>query len=269
MATLQLPTGGVVPSPTTKMSVEANLDARAAIKAPAAAPLITFDDPSTYNKATSLTVYDAKGQDIALTLYFQKSAADTWQVFASADGKTVAGAAAAPAAITTLNFDPSDGSFVASSAADFQINGATIALDFGKSSQYGSAFAVTDLSQNGFAAGQLIGVSVGANGLLSAKYSNGQTRPAGQVEIANFRNPQGLQPLGNGAWASSIASGDPIVGAPGEGSLGLLQAGALEESNVDLTGELVNMITAQRVYQANAQTIKTQDQVLQTLVNLR
>jgi len=269
MAALQLPTGGVAPSPTTKMSVEANLDARAAIKAPAAAPLITFDDPSTYNKATSLTVYDAKGQDIALTLYFQKSAADTWQVFASADGKTVAGAAAAPAAITTLNFDPSDGSFVASSAADFQINGATIALDFGKSSQYGSAFAVTDLSQNGFAAGQLIGVSVGANGLLSAKYSNGQTRPAGQVEIANFRNPQGLQPLGNGAWASSIASGDPIVGAPGEGSLGLLQAGALEESNVDLTGELVNMITAQRVYQANAQTIKTQDQVLQTLVNLR
>ena len=269
MAALQLPTGGVAPSPTTKMSIEMNLDARAAVKAPAAAPLITFDDPSTYNNATSLTVFDAKGRDIALTLYFQKSAADTWQVYASADGQTVSGVPAAPTAITTLTYKPADGSFVASSQANFQINGATIALDLGKSTEFGSRFGVTDTKQNGFAAGQLIGVSVGNDGLVSAKYSNGQTRPAGQVEIANFRNPQGLQPLGNGVWASSLASGDPTIGAPGEGSLGLLKAGALEESNVDLTGELVNMITAQRVYQANAQTIKTQDQVLQTLVNLR
>ena len=92
---------------------------------------------------------------------------------------------------------------------------------------------------------------------------------AGQLELANFRNPQGLSPLGGNLWARTAASGDPIVGTPSSGNLGALQAGALEESNVDLTAELVNMITAQRVYQANAQTIKTEDQIMQTLVNLR
>jgi flagellar hook protein FlgE len=102
-----------------------------------------------------------------------------------------------------------------------------------------------------------------------ARYSNGQSRPAGQVEIAHFRNPQGLQPIGDNAWARTYASGDPIGGVPGDGNFGVLQAGALEESNIDLTGELVEMMTAQRIYQANAQTIKTQDQVLQTLVNMR
>ena len=114
-----------------------------------------------------------------------------------------------------------------------------------------------------------MGIQFESNGIVTARYSNGQSKPAGQVEIATFRNPQGLQPMGGNAWARTFAAGDPIVGVPGDGNLGTLQAGALEESNVDLTAELVNMITAQRVYQANAQTIKTQDQVMQTLVNLR
>jgi len=105
--------------------------------------------------------------------------------------------------------------------------------------------------------------------VIMARYSNGQSKPAGQLELANFRNPPGLQPLGGNAWASSFKSGDPVVGAAGDGNFGVLQSGSLEESNTDLTGELVNMITAQRAYQANAQTIKTQDAVLQTLVNLR
>ena len=108
-----------------------------------------------------------------------------------------------------------------------------------------------------------------ADGVITARYSNGESRPAGQIEIANFRNPQGLQPMGDNAWARTNASGDPVTGVPGDGNLGAIQSGALEESNVDLTGELVNMITAQRIYQANAQTIKTQDQMLSTLVNLR
>ena len=135
--------------------------------------------------------------------------------------------------------------------------------------QYGSQFGVTNLSQDGYAPGQLIGVQFESNGIITARYSNGQSKPAGQVEIATFRNPQGLQAVGGNGWTRTFASGDPIVGVPGDGNLGVLQAGALEESNVDLTAELVNMITAQRVYQANAQTIKTQDQVLQTIVNLR
>jgi flagellar hook protein FlgE len=135
--------------------------------------------------------------------------------------------------------------------------------------QYGAPFGVTNLTQDGYAPGQITGVNIEPNGIVMARYSNGQSKPAGQIELATFRNPQGLRPLGGNAWSRSFTSGDPIVGVPGQGNLGVLQSGALEESNVDLTAELVNMMTAQRVYQANAQTIRTQDQVLQTLVQLR
>jgi flagellar hook protein FlgE len=137
------------------------------------------------------------------------------------------------------------------------------------SAEYGTGFGVTSLAQTGYAPGQLSSITVEQNGIVTARYSNGQTKPAGQVELATFRNPQGLQPMGGNEWASTYTSGDPVTGVPGDGNMGVLQSGALEESNVDLTGELVNMIVAQRTYQANAQTIKTEDQVLQTLVNLR
>ena len=128
---------------------------------------------------------------------------------------------------------------------------------------------MSNLSQDGFGAGQLASIVVEPNGIVTARYSNGQSRPAGQIEVANFRNPQGLQPLGDNQWGRTFSSGDPVAGIPGDGNLGVLQSGALEQSNVDITAELVDLITAQRVYQANAQTIKTQDQVMQTLVNLR
>jgi flagellar hook protein FlgE len=144
-----------------------------------------------------------------------------------------------------------------------------VQLDVSGARHYGAPFGVTNLTQDGYAPGQLVGIMIENNGIVTARYSNGQSRPAGQIEVANFRNPQGLQPLGGNAWAATFTSGDPVRGTPGDGNLGVLQAGALEESNVDLTGELVNMITAQRTYQANAQTIKTQDAVMQTLVNLR
>ena len=144
-----------------------------------------------------------------------------------------------------------------------------IALDVSGATEFGSQFAVTNLTQDGYSAGSLTGVSFSGNGVVTATYSNGQTKPAGQLEMANFRNPQGLAPTGGNSWVQTQASGAPIVGVPGAGNLGVLQAGALEESNVDLTQELVNMITAQRDYQANAQTIKTQDQIMQTIVNLR
>jgi flagellar hook protein FlgE len=142
-------------------------------------------------------------------------------------------------------------------------------LDVKGSTQYGSAFGTTDLHQDGFAPGTRTGVSIEDNGMVMVKFSNGQSKAAGQIQLANFRNAQGLQPLGGNAWQRSFESGEPVIGTAGEGNLGVLQSGALEESNVDLTAELVNMITAQRIYQANAQTIKTQDQALQTLVNLR
>ena len=278
---LQLPTAGVSPTSSTKIQVEMNLDSRLGITAPAAGG-IDFSDSGTYNNATSLTVYDLQGQQVALTYYFQKSAADSWNVFAAANGKPVLDASGALAPVTTITF-PADGSAPTTPAAPVPFDvpatpntagGTTLPItgvlfDVAKATQFGSPFGVTDIHQDGYAAGLLTAISVEDNGIITARYSNGQSRPAGQIEIANFRNPQGLQPIGDNAWARSFASGDPVTGVPGDGSLGVLQAGALEESNIDLTGELVNMITAQRIYQANAQTIKTQDQVLQTLVNLR
>lgn len=280
---LQMPTAGITPSATDRIKMEMNLDARSPVKVPAAGPVVDFTDPATYNNATSLTVYDAKGQDVALTYYFQKAATDTWNVYITANGTPLAtDASGNPAASTQIVFPANGGSPTspvgpvtlnipastnAANAATLPITG--VSLNLAGATQYGSPFGVTDLSQNGYTAGQLVGIQFEPNGIVTARYSNGQSKPAGQVEIATFRNPQGLQPMGGNAWARTFAAGDPIVGVPADGNLGALQSGALEESNVDMTAELVNMITAQRVYQANAQTIKTQDQVMQTLVNLR
>jgi flagellar hook protein FlgE len=279
---LQLPTGGIAPNATASVGLEMNLDARQAATAPASGAAIVFNDATTYNNATSLTAYDAKGQEVAMTYYFQKESTDTWNVFATANGGAVLGTNAAPLALTQIQFSP-DGSRPISPAGPVTLDipastnaaGAeTMAIsgvqfDLASATQYGSSFGITNIRQDGYSAGQLTAIAIEPNGIVSARYSNGQSRPAGQIEIATFRNAQGLQPIGDNGWARTFTSGDPIVGVPGDGNLGVLQAGALEESNVDLTGELVSMITAQRIYQANAQTIKTQDQVLQTLVNLR
>jgi flagellar hook protein FlgE len=138
-----------------------------------------------------------------------------------------------------------------------------------KITQFGNPFSVSSLSQDGYASGELTGVNIEVDGMVTARYSNGVTQSAGRIALVNFRNPQGLSPLSGSVWTQTFASGDPVLGMPGNGNFGELKAGALEDSNVDLTAELVNMMTAQRSYQANAQTIKTQDQVLSTLVNLR
>ena len=142
-------------------------------------------------------------------------------------------------------------------------------LDLSKVSQYGAGFAVTSLSQDGQKAGKLTGVSINSSGILMGSYDNGKQIAAGQIQLATFADPQGLSPVSGGMWRSTQASGTSVSGTPGSGNFGSLTSGALEDSNVDLTKELVDMMTAQRSYQANAQTIKTQDQVLSTLVNLR
>jgi flagellar hook protein FlgE len=145
----------------------------------------------------------------------------------------------------------------------------SIKLGFNGSTQYGADTSEKLTTQDGYTAGHLQRFSAGADGTLLGQYSNGQTKPLGQIVLANFTNSGGLEPIGNNSWVETSASGTPLLGTAGTGSFGVLQASATESSNVDLTAELVNMITAQRVYQANAQTIKTQDSVLQTLVNLR
>ena len=374
------------PKVTSKSTTQVNLDSRLA---PMSA--ISFDptDTSTFNDATSMSVYDSLGNSHTLSMYFVKTAANTWSVMATQDGTQIgtpvgAGASgpmpaftttaggtytlsvggvslqnAAAAGITAANIDTAvtanlaaltaagisrsgtasagtlkffraNGStvnvaetlgagataggfvggtaagslntvytapfasgvqpvgsltFLASGAIDtvastvpFNLSGAvstgatsplSYSLDLTGSTQFGSSFGVTLLTQDGFASGKLSGFAVGGDGTVLGRYTNGQTRAQGQIVLANFTSPNGLQPLGGNSWGETPQSGAPLVGAPATGSLGVLQSGATEDSNVDLTAELVNMITAQRVYQANAQTIKSQDSVLQTLVNLR
>nr|WP_295075897.1 flagellar hook protein FlgE [uncultured Roseateles sp.] len=295
---LKLPTSGIAPKTTTEITTEFNLDSRAKVTAPDAGG-IDMKSPKTYNNATSLTAYDAKGQDVAVTLYFQKGPTDptdgstTWNVFATANGSPFEtdsnGASIAlddsgnpTTPYTTITFPANGGSPISpttkinmdipagknSQGADtLGITG--VQFDMLGATENGSGFAVTNLTQNGYAPGQLAGILIENSGIVMARYSNGQSKPAGQVELASFRNPQGLQPMGGNVWARTFASGEAVVGVPGDGNMGKLQSGALEESNVDLTAELVNMVTAQRAYQASAQTVKTQDQVLQTIVNLR
>ncbi len=142
-------------------------------------------------------------------------------------------------------------------------------IDFTGTTQYGSPSGVEDLAQGGYTSGRLIGLSVTSDGMVQGRYSNGQTRNQGQVVLTGFNNPNGLSPQGNNQWVETSLSGPPLIGAPNTASLGVLQSASVEESNVDLTAELVNMITQQRNYQANAQTIKTQDSIMNTLVNLR
>lgn len=231
-------------------------------------------DPLTYNYSTGLTVYDTLGNPHVFTMYFIKTASNAWTVEYRVDNSTAGGGS------TTLAFDTSGVLTTAMPvavsldlAAAGTDNGATSPLDFDLdftgTSQYGANFSANRMTQDGYATGQLSGLSIGADGIVLGRYSNGQSRNLAQVALANFTNVNGLQPLGNNVWAESPDSGPALVGAPASGALGVIQSSAVEDSNVDLTAELVAMITQQRAYQANAQTIKTQDSVLQTLVNLR
>jgi len=266
---LQLSLANIAPKPTANASLGLNLDSRSTV------PLAAFNvtDPTTYNSSTALTVYDSQGNSHALSLYFRTTAANTWSVYAAGDGAVLN----AGSAIGTLNFGTSGtmASNVTLNPSMPLTNGAASPLTFNllfpaaSTSQYGVSFAVSNNTQDGYTTGQLAGFSIGSDGVVQGRYSNGQTRDQGQIALANFINPQGLVALGGNQWAESSGSGQPLVGAPSTGTNGVLQSGALESSNVDITTELVDMITAQRVYQANAESIKTQDQVQQTLMNLR
>jgi flagellar hook protein FlgE len=219
-----------------------------------------------------VAVYDSLGNEQTLQTFYVKTAnPGEWQVYAASDGTQVGAGA-----IATLNFNVNGALTTAMPLAAVAIpatatgaTGPSVVIDFSGTTQFGSSFSVNALNQNGYASGRLSGFSIDADGMILGRYSNGESALLGQVVLANFANPNGLQQLGNNMWAETSASGNPLVGVPSTGSLGVLQSSAVEDSNVDLTAELVNLITAQRVYQANAQTIKAQDAVLQTLVNLR
>ena len=260
---LRLDTSDIPPSATTSAQIGVALNATATV------PTAAFDptDGTSYNNGTSIGVYDSLGREHALAIYFRKTADNAWEVHGSVDG-------GAPISFGPMTFDSTG---VLTSSPDFSValpaaGGSapqTVSLSLAGATQFGSDFSVSALEQDGHAAGRLAGFSVGADGTILSRYTTGETIARGQLALATVTNPHGLQSQGGNQWVETADSGQPLVGAPGSGTLGVLQSGALEASNVDLTAELVNMITAQRVYQANAQTIKTNDQLLQTIVNLR
>ncbi|MDA8129713.1 MAG: flagellar hook protein FlgE [Betaproteobacteria bacterium] len=267
---LVISTADLVPKMTTQVDAVLNLDSGSAI--PTTTPF-NINDPTSFNSSTAVSVFDSLGNAQTLQTFYLKTATPgEWQVYAASDGTQIG---AGP--VATLNFDTSGVLTTPMPLAPISVPataaGAStpfpVTFDFTGTTQFGSPFSVNTLNQNGYTSGRLAGFNVGADGTILGRYTNGQSEVLGQVVLANFANPNGLQQMGNNMWAETATSGTPLVGTPNSGSLGVLQSSAVEDSNVDLTAELVNMITAQRVYQANAQTIKTQDQVMQTLVNLR
>ncbi|MDT3668921.1 MAG: flagellar hook protein FlgE [Aromatoleum sp.] len=273
----------VSPERTTELAIGMNLDSRAqtpteAFSAANPKPLDPNNPASgNYNFSTSATLYDALGNSHTATLYFRKEAtAGEWTVHPIVDGTTPT----TPGSIT-VTFDPATGKLTSPAAGSeptltMDIDNANFggAPDFnvkffmGDSTQFGSQFGVNTLRQDGFASGRLTGITIGDDGVILGRYSNGQSRDLGQVVLANFQSPNGLLSLGGNLWAESPDSGQPIVGVPGSANLGLMTAGAVEEANVDLTSELVQLIVQQRAYQANAQSVRAQDTILQTIVNL-
>lgn len=268
LSDLQLATGDAPPKVTTKIQASVTLPGDAT--APTNSPF-NAADPTTYSQTTSLTVYDSLGAAHTQSLYFSKTAnANEWTVQTQIDGVSVGGA-------QTLTYD-SSGALVSPANGQLALPAYTppggagamaLSLDLSKSAQYGQKFAVSALNQDGYGTGSLSGISVSSEGVVQASYSNGVTKAIGQVALSSFASPQGLQQKGDNAFAETFASGQAVRGAAGTSDFGLVQGGALEASNVDQTAELVNMISAQRNFQANAQMIQTQDQITQTIINLR
>jgi len=268
---LRLPTADMTPKPTTSFMTGVNLDARTDVVTD------PFDatDPDTYTHSTSGEIFDSFGNSHILNLYFQKTASSAWDVFATVEGVTSAGGGAVALSASTLNFDSSGimDSSIAPFTVDVNFDDTSIqplqfSLDLTRSTQFGSKFGVNMMNQDGFSSGRLAGYSISDNGEVRATYTNNVTRTVGQLALAGFSNPNGLKPMGSNQWAETAESGLPLVGAPETGVLGSLQSSAVEEANVDLTSELVSLIMTQRVYQANAKTIQTQDAVMQSIMNI-
>ncbi len=283
---LRIDTSQIQPNATGNLEFVANLDSRE-VQPTVAWPGTGFDafaspptapDADMFNASTAATIYDSLGNPHTVSLYFSRTATgNEWEIHTLIDGVSQSGpdilqftdtgvidSASLPFELNIAGWTPLDSTGAANGAAvqDFII-------DLSDLTQYGDFFSVSDIQQDGYATGQLTGVEVGDTGIVFARFSNGKSRALGQVALADFANSSGLQPLGNSVWSETFASGQPILSAPGAGGLGLVQSGALEESNVEITQELVNMIVAQRNFQANAKVIQTQDAVNQTVINLR
>ncbi|WP_274644481.1 flagellar hook protein FlgE [Pseudomonas serbica] len=261
---IQISNAGMLSNATTKVASAVNVDSRE--------PIITaafnMADPDTYSYANTANTYDSLGNQHTVTLYYTKTGVNQWSVRAGMDG---AMSASAP---QPLNFT-TNGSLNAYAPTNFQFpmtNGANnidFTMDFKGSTQFGSDNYQNTLVQDGYTNGQMIGVTFDKDGSIMANYSNEQKVKVGTIQLANFLNPEGLKPLGDNVWAATTGSGQAVTGTAGVGRLGTVESGVLEASNSDTSHDLVDLIVAQRNYQANAQTIKSQDEILQQAINLR
>ncbi|WP_420429537.1 flagellar hook protein FlgE [Algiphilus sp.] len=256
--------------PRATQSIEAALNLPAQGDVPVNTP---FDpsDASTFSHTTSVTAYDSLGTPRTASLYFTRTATDgEWELRTQLDGQAVGAA-------QTITFD-SSGQIATPAGGQITLPAAPVTggaddlnltLDVSNITQFGGGFAVNALRQDGFATGRMTGIEITKEGIVQARFTNGQAEQLGQIALTEFANPEGLSKLGDTAWGESFTSGPAVRGVAGSGNLGTVESGALEASNVDLTKELVNMITAQRSFQANAQMITTSDQVTQTVLNIR
>lgn len=266
---LSVPTTAMSAKATSAAAIVANLNSTNAVitKTP-----LNINDSETYSDKASMTTYDSLGNEHNLNLYFSKTADGTWNV------NVKDGSAADPTADVgsfTMTFDQNGQmtSTADQSVTLTSLNGSaptTFNISMLNSQQQNTGTSTFgNPTQDGYKPGELTSYQINNDGTLVGNYSNEKTQVLGQIALANFANPEGLKSEGNNVWSATSSSGQALVGLAGTGNLGSLTAGALESSNVDLSKELVNMIVAQRNYQSNAQTIKTQDQILNTLVNLR
>jgi len=270
LTNLRLPSTSGSPKATTGVSLGVNLQTTAKV------PTGTFDplNASTYNNATTTTVYDSAGKAMTMTNYFRHEADNSWSVRSYVGNQPLTvGGSSAP---TTLTFDTNGtltgpaapiayDSFLPATGAAAQ----TIGLDLAGTTRKASAFSVAGRSQDGTAVGELSGVTVDKSGIVTASFSNGDTIALGKVALANFTNPAGLRQNGNSYWSSSGISGQALLGSANDNGYGSLNSGTIEGSNVDVTEELVNLIAAQRNFQANAKALDTANQISQTIFNMR
>jgi flagellar hook protein FlgE len=267
-ADLRLTSGESAPAATGRVDMTFNLPGNASV--PSKTP---FDpaDAGTYSHSTAMTVYDSLGAAHTATVYLSKTATDnTWEKRLYVDGNAVG-------TVQTLEYSV-NGTLVTPAAGELTYpaytptTGAapiTLTYDVGSSTQYGNAFSVSAVNQDGYTTGRLVGVETDTDGVVQARFTNGRSVALGQVAIAQFASVDGLQTLGDTSWGETFASGSALLSAAGTGGLGSIQSGALEGSNVDVTQQLVNMITAQRNFQANAKMISTADALSQTIINIR
>ena len=288
----------IEPNATSQVNMGINLNANEKqpedttwVDKPAVEKTSWNPDPKTYNKTTSLSIYDSLGNPHTLSLYFVRTAdAGKWNVYANLDSTSTeyVGAQTADKPLLELEFDE-NGELKDPTKANValeikqedlktinEINGLpdtgagaiNIAFDLSNSSQYAGDFAVTDLTQDGYTTGYTVGISVNDDGIVQQNYSNGEIKNIGQVILASFTNEQGLLSIGDNQWRETRDSGPAKVGIANTSNLGSILGSQIEESNVDLTNELVNLIVFQRNYQANAKSITTQDTLIQTIINM-